>query len=166
MNTLQLSSLLRRSQYTKFIFQGVYSIDTICNATIKVPFCVICNTDYSFNPGKHWVLFCCFNEREIEFFDSLGKDPKTYGQQFVKFMTRYSRMSVYNTKRVQPEDSDLCGQYCVLYATIRCNTLNMYETLVNLLNIDEVKKTVFQMLYLNKLSSESVYNCNQGCLKF
>ena len=56
MNTKQLYNALTLNAYTNKYFDGIDSIDTLKNINEK-PELIICNTDPSDKPGKHWVLF-------------------------------------------------------------------------------------------------------------
>ena len=45
------------------------------------------------------------------------------------FVTNYEQ----SLQRMQPLKSDLCGQYCLYYAFVKCNGLSMDEIIYNIL---------------------------------
>ena len=57
--------------HLKKYFLGIRNIDTLIK-TIPVNHFLICNTDLSTGPGKHWFVLFRYNQRELECFDSLG----------------------------------------------------------------------------------------------
>ena len=56
MNSKQLYNALTLNAYTNKYFDGIYSIDTLKDINEKSEL-IICNTDPSDKPCKHWVLF-------------------------------------------------------------------------------------------------------------
>ena len=84
MNTKQLWIALTLNPKTNFYFDGIFSIDTLKDIKEK-PSLIICNTDPSDEPGKHWVLFF-FSEDSVDFYDSLGRDITYYGSEFIDFI--------------------------------------------------------------------------------
>ena len=87
MNTKQLWRSLTYNIFTNPYFDGLYSIDTLKNIKQK-PKLIICNTEPSNKPGKHWVLFFVDSKNSIDFYDSLGRDVSYYGPEFVNFIKK------------------------------------------------------------------------------
>jgi hypothetical protein len=50
MNTVDIDTLLNADSICRRIFQGVFSIDTLSSK----PRLLVCNTDPSTKPGRHW----------------------------------------------------------------------------------------------------------------
>ena len=145
-------------------FAGVYSRDTL-KYILNKPKIVVCNTDTSDQSGKHWVLFL-FNGSVVEFFDSLGNDPSYYGEEFINFMTQFATMCAYNSVRMQPKGTSICGHYCVAYAYLRFNGYDMFTTFTLLGKPDEVPKFIDKLLKLSKPASNlSVGGSVQCCVK-
>ena len=69
MNTKQLWNALILNPVTNKYFDGIFSIDTLQDIKEK-PTLIICNTDPSYKPGEHWILFFFYN-KSVDFFDSL-----------------------------------------------------------------------------------------------
>ena len=63
MNTLEIESFLRRNCSEDF--QGVYSVDTLPDK----PKLLVCNTDPSTKPGKHWIAIYVDKRGLGEYFD-------------------------------------------------------------------------------------------------
>jgi len=82
--------------------------------------CIV-NTDPSSQPGEHWVAFYrnCQNESPLEFFDSFGQSPITYGlfQENSKFPKNLEIS--FNNTILQSLTTNVCGQYCLLFLRLR-----------------------------------------------
>ena len=75
MNAEEIERFLRRRRVSHF--DGVFSIDTLPDR----PRMLVCNTDTSDGPDRHWV--CISIERgRGEFFDSFGRRPKSTQRNF------------------------------------------------------------------------------------
>ena len=157
MNTLQLNHVLTSNPVTKKYFNGVYPKDTLELIENK-PSLIICNTDTSEGEGKHWILIH-FNNNEVEFFDSLGKNPLDYGVEFFNFMKKYASECNFTSIRVQPRNSDLCGQYCVFFAHKRCQGYNMKYILNNLPSPHVIK--LFSEIYLKNFTKNENMKCQE-----
>lgn len=131
MNTKQLYYALISNKITKDKFDGIYSRDTLQDIVVKPEF-IICNTDYSYNPGKHWVAYYFDEKGNAEFFDSLGKPMKYYGKEFVLFARIFAKKIKETKIRTQPKNSTLCGIYCLFYIYYRCQGYSL-DKIVNFL---------------------------------
>jgi hypothetical protein len=114
MNSKQLFQALSGNKKTEKCFDGIYSKDNL-EDIVQKPCVIVCNTDPSSKPGKHWLLFY-FEKDSVDFFDSLGKELTSYGKPFVNFVKRFSDKMNTSQVRTQPLNSDYCGQYCLFYA--------------------------------------------------
>lgn len=132
MNTLEIESILQNLKH----FSGVYAadklpslVDVINKNYNKRPTCFISNTQPSYHPGEHWVLFYIpYNKRApVEFFDSFGYHNQAsflHSKFFFDFIEKIkaSNTSVQiktNIDRIQDVGSTLCGHYCIIYAILR-----------------------------------------------
>lgn len=114
MNELELTKYLKSDPLTRLKFRGVMSYDELCCFNDKSGIFVI-NLDVSTGPGTHWV--CLFLGSEIsEYFDSLGNPPL----KLETFLMDRGCKYIYNTKKVQSDNSDVCGDYCILFSFFRC----------------------------------------------
>ena len=142
-------------------FDGIYSSDTLKEITQK-PKLIICNTDPSNKPGKHWVLFF-FSENSVDFFDSLGRDIKYYGSVFLDFIANFVSNYKQCLRRTQPIKSDLYGQYCLYYAFAKSNRLCMEEIISNLPNYEYVVNLVNRIYYICPKYECSLVQCCNLC---
>ena len=166
MNTLEICHILSSNPVTKNFFNGVFSVDTLSLINEK-PKLIICNTDISTGKGKHWILIF-FNETNdnVEFFDSLGYKPSFYGPDFMIFMKKFSTECYFTPVRIQPINSDLCGQYCCFYAHKRCQGFNMKYILNNIPSPYIIK--MFSHIYLKhyKTVKKLEEKTCQKCIEF
>ena len=161
MNTKQLWTALTLNPSTNKYFDGIYSSDTLKDVKEK-PELIICNTDPSHKPGKHWLLFF-FDGDEVDFYDSLGKDLTSYGVEFVNFANKYAKSINQCQVRTQPPRSSLCGQYCLYYAYLRCKG-NTMEYIVNTMpSTLKVLSFICKHFYIC-----NSYDCSllQKCIKY
>jgi len=77
MNTEEIDRILRRQCARDF--DGVFSVDTLPDR----PRSLVCITDPSYRPGRHWVAICLKDGRG-EYFDSFGRRRPSV--QFERYM--------------------------------------------------------------------------------
>ena len=146
MNAKQLWNVLCLNADTNKYFDGIYSSDTLKEIVDK-PDLIICNTDPSNKPGEHWVLFF-FRDSSVDFFDLLGRDIKYYGSVFLDFIANFVDNYKQCIKRMQPIQSDLCGQYCLYYPFAACNGFPMEEIVHTTPNYEYVVNFVNKNYYI------------------
>ena len=161
MNTKQLWNALCLNPVTNQYFDGIYSADTLKEIREK-PDLIICNTDPSNKRGEHWVLFF-FSDNSVDFFDSLGRDIKYYGSTFLDFIANFVTNYEQSLQRTQPLKSDLCGQYCLYYAFVKCNGLSMDEIIYNIPNYKDVVNFVNRLFYICPKYNCSLVQCCNLC---
>lgn len=127
LNTLQLREALTREAVTKPFFRGVYAADQVRGAQVTPPCLMIVNTDPQEAPGSHWLLFFFVSDHLVEMFDSLGKSVDHYSKFLTQWIRQQAQQMDVMTQRVQPEDSALCGHYCLYYAYYRCTGETMRD---------------------------------------
>jgi len=126
MNTIEIEKLL--SSTCKYDFQGVYSIDTL---PLK-PKLLVCNTDPSTKPGRHWISIYVSEDGRGEYFDSFGRPPTKH---FVDYLNKHCRNWIYNTKQLQSIISTFCGYYCCMYCIYRSRGFDLFK-IINLFSTD------------------------------
>ena len=141
MNSKQIFTALSKNKYTANYFDGVYSLDTLVDIK-KRPKLIICNTDPSNKPGKHWILFFFKDENNVDFFDSLGNNLEKYGDEFVEFVNKFALKLHQSKIRIQPPKTSLCGHYCLLYSYYRCKGESMNNVLKILSSTEHVKREI------------------------
>jgi len=63
-------------------FDGVFSVDNLP----EDPHLLVCNTDHSDEPGRHWIAIYVDNDGHGEYFDSFGRRPVV---DFEHYMNRH-----------------------------------------------------------------------------
>ena len=104
-------------------FGGVYSKDNIDKKKMKKavktkqPFGIVINTANHGLPGKHWIaLHIDSQNKTADYFDSLGGKPQHYEGLLALKESLGARGTLnYNCTPIQPDTSDTCGNYCVLF---------------------------------------------------
>ncbi|MEW8548441.1 MAG: hypothetical protein AB2693_33480, partial [Candidatus Thiodiazotropha sp.] len=113
MNTSQLMCVIHSDPRLFASVRGVYSADQVPKYIRRGGF--IANTDVGNKPGKHWCAFYFDGFGRSEFFDSYGKPPQYYNNDFLSCLRRNSGVWIYNTKKLQSHYSNVCGQYCLYF---------------------------------------------------
>ncbi len=130
MKAYELRNAIKSDLGLMLTIAGIYASDKLpCFVLHSLPYGFIANTDTLGNPGKHWVAFYMDENGQGEFFDSLGKPPQHYCEQFKTFLTERCASIVYNARTLQGIDSVLCGQYCLYYLANRCRGATMEDIL-------------------------------------
>lgn len=139
MNTLDIQRILRRDPYTTRYFVGVFPSDKIPPIQ-TFPAVLVINTDKHTDVGSHWLALFIEENRTLEFFDSYGLHPETYGEDIARFVMNYPKLK-YNTVSLQSPTSNVCGQYCIYFLVKRCQGFCMNFIVCNLTG----KKNDFRM---------------------
>ena len=160
MNTMQIIHVLSSNPVTEKSFGGVYPIDYL-EQIVQKPHFIVCNTDTSEGEEKHWIVIF-FSENDVDFFDSLGNNPSEYGNRFIKFMKKFADNCNYSTNRIQPINSDLCGQSCIFFSHKRCQGYDMKYIVNNFPDPNIIK--LFAEKYLKTYNIKSENKC-QICIK-
>ena len=104
-------------------FIGCYAEDELEHLKLKIfPCFLIVNIDSSNLEGSHWIALGLFQDR-LEIMDPLGFtifNWKRIPCKLMQFCHVFgSRRRIYVTKRIQPNNSSLCGFYCINYVIFR-----------------------------------------------
>lgn len=70
-------------------------------------------------------------EHEVEFFDSMGREPAYYNKLIEDFLVSNSAVGAYTVSncRVQDANSTNCGSYCLMVADYFCQGYDLKEIL-------------------------------------
>ena len=113
LNTLQLDDVMKHI----IDFQGAFPCDQIPKS-MKVPYCIIVNTDNANESGDHWT---CIRVEKVKayFIDSFGRDfeDSTFPKDFRKSVRKLfkDKSIIQNNKLLQDLTSNACGYYCVYF---------------------------------------------------
>ena len=148
----EIIEFFNRYPHLKKYFLGIRNIDTL-SKTVPINHFVICNTDLSSGPGKHWFVLFRYNQRELECFDSLGVGAER--QAFLRSVKFKSiRELNYNESPVQSVESSSCGQFCLFFIFERLHNLDFeFSDLINEIFTDNLEK--------NEHVVTEFYNTNQ-----
>ena len=141
LNTIQLRHALLENDVTREFFDGVYPVDHLKFVT-QPPKLILVNTDPSYKPGKHWLLFFRDGNGAMEIFDSLGQDLRNFNFQIRHFAQKFDDTVRFIKYRVQPVNSALCGHYCLYYAYMRCSGNNMNDIVKDIPSAEWIRECV------------------------
>lgn len=151
MNTIEIENYLSKLSVQNV---GVYAADQLPHR-ISPSTAMVVNTDPHNEDGTHWVAFYLDGEVEsrgvIEFFDSYGQPPHLYFYQ--GFLRRNARRYLYNEHRLQSDNTQVCGHYCLVYLYLRIHYGLKIKDFVQLFDFsstphnDALIKRLFVKLY-------------------
>lgn len=157
MNSQQIDSILRYNQYSKRYFKGVYAADQLPLIVDSYPAAFVVNTDPSHKPGTHWVSFYFNANGNGDFFDSYGKTPEFYNDEFKVFLDNNTGKWKYNKKQLQHISSVVCGQYVVYYLIMKCRPNVDGSKIMSVFTKDKTFNDWFVKTFVN------TYFCHQLC---
>ena len=147
MNTLDLYSFLINDDECKKYLVGIYARDELPVVFSKMPCCFVANTHERNKPGAHWLAFFIDENKHIEFFDPYGLHPSFYGID--TYLNQVSTTWSYNSKRIQAQLSNSCGQICLFYLYFRARYFSLNDILINFTN-DYKNNEKIVLDFLNK----------------
>jgi len=110
MDSKQIQDIAERHCSLRERFAGVFSRDQLPETLARGYFYVVNSANYNV-PGEHW-LGIYVNENAVEFMDSFGKDPETYGIEIEYPL-------IMNARQLQSNNSDTCGDYVMYFLYFR-----------------------------------------------
>lgn len=125
----------------------------------SLPCYLIVNLDSAEMPGSHWIAIGVFQD-SLEIFDSLGFNVLNWPRVpncLLRFLHRLSLFrSVQCSKRLQPDESVLCGFYTLLY--IKYRPFFAFHFLENLFSVDlEQNDCTLTFIFNKQESNYSAY---------
>ena len=87
--------------------------------------------------GDHWIVI--WINTIPESFNSLAEKLTN---EFEPFLISHRPKYKYNTKRLQSDNSNVCGQYCLMNSYLKCNGYS-FKDYLNLFNDDGVLTDLF-----------------------
>lgn len=139
------------NKYTNRISRGVYSANKLLKRKITNGF-YIANTSPDSSKGVHWCAFSV-SPKCLEVFDSSGILFQR-NKYFKKFVQKCNRKLIFNTNMIQSPKSNLCGQYCLVFALYKargkslCNFLQLFNQ-SNLNKNDRIISSIFLKNFRN-----------------
>ena len=122
---LFLSNVLTQNAITRHIFKGFFSINERVAKPTTLPAAYIYNVLPSTSREiGHWVAIFISPDWRIEYFDSYGIRPP---EKLFKMMKRWSSKIIWNRKRFQNYNSNVCGLYILYYIYFKCFGWSLQE---------------------------------------
>ena len=143
MNSSQIHAILSRDPASARYFEGVFPSDKIPVAR-KFPCALVLNTDKHDEKGTHWLAVYIQDKETLEFFDSYGLPPETYGEDITRFVNQHRRIQ-WNKMTFQSLTSNVCGQYCIFFIVKRCQGLCM-NSIINVLSRNKNDFRMYQFV--------------------
>ena len=98
-------------------FKGVYPSDLLpFDILVKYKkISLIINLDPHTKPGSHYVaLFINKNlNNKVVYFDPFGKNLTN--ENIIKFVKKINKNYIFSTKKIQHDNSDYCGLFCLAF---------------------------------------------------
>ena len=107
--------------------------------------------------GSHWVAFHFHFVGTAEFFDSLINAPETYHRRFVNVLFVNGPQYYYCSSRIQTDDTDTCGLYCLYYFKRRHRGIKLPDRVNDFSTVD-LKGNEDEILRSN------CYHCILSCI--
>ncbi|GFS72859.1 uncharacterized protein NPIL_3791 [Nephila pilipes] len=120
-------------QPCEVVFKGVFAADKIPDMCLYEKAACVINTDVSTGRGEHWLLFY-YEDGKLEFFDSFGRSPEDFNDYISNYVKRFTYET--NPIKLQSDESEVCGHYCICYCLLRCLGHSKENILQILLNIE------------------------------
>jgi hypothetical protein len=119
MYTSQIRTALQSDDVVARYFDGVFASDKLPIPLPHFPSAVVANVDPAHKAGSHWIAYHFDGGQHLDYFDSYGHPPQFYNDDLGEFATMNSTTVSYNDRQVQGFDTDVCGQYCILFLALR-----------------------------------------------
>ena len=144
LSSKKIKKILNCAKY----FTGCFASDQLDKLSISsFPIFIIVNTDRSYGQGIHWIAMY-ITKRKIELFDSLGLiHRKLLPKGILNFIHRLcvSRKFKCN-RRIQPDNSFLCGFYCIFFIILRQFT--NYKSILSIYNNENENDKILESFFV------------------
>lgn len=152
MQTHEIVSVLRNNPLTRDSFRGVFASDILPKDDPK-PGLYIINLDPSNEPGIHWVATHVIDSQNVEYFDSYAIEP--YVPDILAFLSKFTSL-ITNRKRLQNYKSDLCGEFCCLYALFKSSkhTLSQFLRVFSHPHVNDCKVALLFTRFFGKVRNK------------
>ena len=129
MNTTQITFVVKKDKFAKQIYLGTFSADQIPQTVKSFPICFIANSKPKQEAGEHWIAFFIDGTRRGFFFDSFGKPPQYYNENFKTFFVNNCTTYMCNTVQIQNHFSTVCGHYAIYFILMKCRNASFSEAI-------------------------------------
>jgi hypothetical protein len=132
----QIFRFLRNHPKSRQIFLECVPSDAILTPR-HYPYALVVNTDDSKGDGIHWTAFFVTSPRNVEYFDSLGREPEGDIKDFYESFPFRKRSVV----RLQSLFSNACGPYVLYFILRRCGGIS-FESIMDSLRLHQSPDSV------------------------
>lgn len=124
MNTYQIQYVIDSDVELRQSIRGLFPTDELSRIRLKMGMGVIANTNIKQVPERRWIVFYHNENNILEVFDSFGQSEREFAVFFNSFMRNYPNI-LTNGKRLQIDNTAVCGQYCIFYLICRVRGFSM-----------------------------------------
>lgn len=130
LDTLEIERILKHDPYCKHLFLGVFALNELPLIVKKRPSILVFNFSNSWEEGSHWGTLALNKDEHMSifYFESFGLCPLL--PELVKFFKNNGSRLCMSTRKLQSEQTTVCGIYACLFAIMyakSCNIRNFYE---------------------------------------
>lgn len=136
MNSKQLYDLVEKDPCLRKVVKGVYASNTLPKHVQQYPSAFIVNNQPLPLSGEHWLAIIIHSPYQSEFFDSLGKPLSTYNHDIRDFIANNSNQCDMRNIRLQSINSNLCGNYVLMFLIVRLSFRKILTQLYTLFSDD------------------------------
>ena len=97
-------------------FLGVFAADQLDNLEEEQTGVLICNTEPSYQSGRHWVGLC-ITKYSVIYFDSLNTNFFK-SNHIKKMLNKFKKPFLKNNIQIQANNSDKCGIHSLVFCYI------------------------------------------------
>lgn len=149
----QIHRILSKDKYASRNFVGVFASNEI--PYVKGQSAIIVNTDTHDKEGSHWLAMYIQDEHTLDFFDSYGFPPSTYGPYIESYVHQFKHVKM-NKKPFQSLSSNVCGQYCMYFLLKRCQGLSM-DYILYLFNRNKNNDFIMYQLFKKRYGVKMIF---------
>lgn len=167
MNTIEITSVLKKKVKRNINFLGVLACDQLPNIIINsVPAIVVINTQPSTMPGAHWLAVYIDRYRYGYFFDSFGHAPTyhDFPEDINIFLQKNCIDVCYSKKQVQNDGSVTCGQHCI-YLLCHIQSGITYQKVLDMYGPDLHCNDMMVCKFVSRIRPETCKNHDFICVQ-
>ena len=107
-----IEKVLKKDIYTRRIYQGIYSEDTL--KEVRAGYACVVNSSPAEKKGEHWFVVSNLRKKNIEFLCSYRSNPKDYPNVY-KVLKATGKKITQLPRRLQGDLSSSCGPWCLFF---------------------------------------------------
>ena len=142
---------------------GVFPADQIPKVWTK-PTAFVINTDDHTKAGMHWIAIYVDNSCNAFYFDSFGLPP--FIPDHINRLRKNCKRFRWNSVRLQSANSNVCGQYCIMFLHYMSKGLGFHKFLKNFSdNLSQNDDIVRRYVHCKtKINADKNFIGSGGCI--